>query len=172
MSESDLQVQVADYLRLRYPDVLFHSDFGSGVRLTPGQAVEQKRVNGGRRGWPDMFIAEPMTNDGVGHQDKNGDNVGRGERVPLTDVMESWVAEHAYNSACGLFLELKKEGETLYPGSRAKNRYKSKDGKEYKTEHLMEQADYLYELRERGYCAEFAIGFDEAKRIIDEYLGQ
>ena len=59
MKESELQVQVADYLRLRYPDVLFHSDFGSGIKLTKGQAIKQKRQNGGLRGWPDMFIAEP-----------------------------------------------------------------------------------------------------------------
>lgn len=58
MKESDLQVAVADYLRLRYPDVIFHSDFGSGIKLTKGQAMKQKRQNGGRRGWPDMFIAE------------------------------------------------------------------------------------------------------------------
>ena len=42
VSESDLQIQVAEYLTLQYPDVLFHSDFGSGVRLTLGQAVRQK----------------------------------------------------------------------------------------------------------------------------------
>lgn len=73
--------------------------------------------------------------------------------------------------AHGLFLELKKDGETLYPGPRAKKRFKSIDGKEYKTEHLMEQADVLYKLRNAGYAAEFAIGFDEAIKIIDEYLG-
>lgn len=32
-SEADLQNQVADYLRLRYPQVLFHSDFGSGKKV-------------------------------------------------------------------------------------------------------------------------------------------
>ena len=58
MTEAQLQEQVADYLRLQYPDVLFHSDFGSGIKLTPGQAARQKRQNGGRRAWPDMFIAE------------------------------------------------------------------------------------------------------------------
>ena len=35
-----------------------HSDFGSGIKLTKGQAIKQKRQNGGIRGWPDMFIAE------------------------------------------------------------------------------------------------------------------
>lgn len=59
MKEADLQIMVADYLRLQYPDVLFHSDFGSGIKLTIGQAAKQKRQNGGRRSWPDMFIAEP-----------------------------------------------------------------------------------------------------------------
>lgn len=59
MTESQIQEMVANYLRLRYPDVLFHSDFGSGVKLTMGQAVRQKRLNGGRRAWPDLFIAKP-----------------------------------------------------------------------------------------------------------------
>lgn len=59
MKESTLQCHVADYLRLQYPHVLFHSDFGAGLKLTPGQAAKQKRQNGGRRAWPDLFIAEP-----------------------------------------------------------------------------------------------------------------
>lgn len=58
MTESELQVAVARYIRLRYPEVIFHSDFGSGIKLTKGQAIKQKRQNGGLRGWPDMFIAE------------------------------------------------------------------------------------------------------------------
>ena len=33
MSEAELQTQVADYLRLQFPEVLSHSDFGSGVKL-------------------------------------------------------------------------------------------------------------------------------------------
>ena len=47
MKESDLQIAVADYLRLQYPEVIFHSDFGSGIKLTKGQAIKQKRQNGG-----------------------------------------------------------------------------------------------------------------------------
>lgn len=58
MTELELQMQVADYLRLQYPGILFHSDFGSGIKLTMGQAIKQKRLQGGRRSWPDMFIAE------------------------------------------------------------------------------------------------------------------
>lgn len=137
MKESDLQVQVADYLRLQYPDVLFHSDFGSGIKLTMGQAAKQKRQNGGRRAWPDMFIAEPL-----GYV---------GERYPDSAAGQMETA--------GLFLEFKKEG----------TRIKKKNG-EWASEHIAEQALVLEELEKRGYVAKFAVGFDEAKRIIDEYL--
>lgn len=124
MKESDLQVQVADYLRLRYPDVQFHSDYGSGLKLTQGQAMKQKRQNGGRRGWPDMFIAEP----------KNGLH--------------------------GLMIELKKSGTRL----------KKKDGT-WASSHLEEQNEVLNKLQKKGYAAYFAVGFEEAKDIIDDYLG-
>ena len=60
MSEAEVQKQVATYIRMQYPDVVFHSDFGSGVKLNYKQAVMQKIQNGGRRAWPDMFIAEPQ----------------------------------------------------------------------------------------------------------------
>lgn len=64
MTEADLQVQVAYYLRLQYPDVIFHSDYGSGVRLTRYQANVQRKQNGGRRAYPDMFIAKMMHGKG------------------------------------------------------------------------------------------------------------
>ena len=133
MKESDLQVQVADYLRLRYPKVLFHSDFGSGIKLTQGQAMKQKRQNGGRRGWPDMLIAEasPRCRDG------------------------SWD-----NEWHGLFIEMKRKGTRL----------KKKDGT-WASEHLAEQNEMLNKLQEKGYAAYFAVGFEEAKDIIDDYLG-
>lgn len=130
MKESELQVLVADYIRVRYPDALFHSDFGSGIKLTPGQAMKQKRQNGGRRAWPDMFIAEPQLN---------------------TSILKI---------SGGLFLELKKEGTRL----------KKKNG-EWANEHIAEQALVLEELQKRGYAAEFAVGFDQAKELIDKYLG-
>lgn len=129
MKELELQAQVADYLRLRYPDVLFHSDFGSGIKLTMGQAVKQKRLNGGRRAWPDMFIAQAKMQPRIIH---------------------------------GLFLELKRDGVKIH----------KKDGELVADQHIREQARLLDELRKRGYAAEFACGFDEAKKIIDEYLWQ
>lgn len=55
-SEANLHEQVADYLRLQYPAVLFHTDFAAGIKMTMGQAVKNKRLQSGR-GWPDLFIA-------------------------------------------------------------------------------------------------------------------
>lgn len=83
MSESQLQVAVANYLATRYPKVQFHSDFGSGVKLTMGQARANKAQNAGRRGWPDLFVAEArggfnglfleLKADGVRIKKKNGE---------------------------------------------------------------------------------------------------
>lgn len=126
VSESQLQEQVADYLRIQYPDVLFHSDFGSGVKLTPGQAMKQKRQNGGRRAWPDMFIAQAAPRLYITHAPTQC-----GIHLNCADPNSGRLAYY------GLFIELKREGERLYPGPRAKKRYKSKDGKEYRFEHFM-----------------------------------
>jgi hypothetical protein len=59
----------------------------------------------------------------------------------------------------GLFIELKKEGTRL----------KKRNG-QYASPHLQEQADVLIELNACGYKASFAVGFDQAKRLIDDYL--
>lgn len=120
-------------MRRQYPFVLFHSDFGSGVKLTMGQAIKQKRQNGGRRAWPDMFIAEPIEVD---------------------------FGEPTWRRYAGLFLELKKEGTRIH----------KKNGK-WASDHIAEQAEILNQLKFRGYVAKFAVGFDEAKNIIDNYLG-
>lgn len=133
MRELELQAQVADYLCLHYPNALFHSDYGSGLKLTIGQARKQHRLQGGRRAWPDMFIAETTV---------------------------EWAMDHGYAPSYGLFIELKREGVRL----------RKKDGS-WANAHIKEQAEMLEQLRQRGYEAEFACGFDEAKKIIDEYLG-
>lgn len=123
IKESDIQIMVADYLVIHYPDVVFHSDFGSGVKLSFYQASMQKRQNGGRRAWPDMFIAKPC------------------------------------DKYAGLFIELKRDG----------TRIQKRDGS-YASDHISEQADILKRLNKCGYYARFAVGFNEAKQIIDAYL--
>lgn len=135
MTELELQAQVADYIRLQYPNVIFHSDFGSGIKLTMGQAIKQKRLNGGRRSWPDMFIAETVISK-IRHDDGS------------------------HNAYSGLFVELKREGTRIF----------KKDGTLVSDAHIREQFDMLHDLRARGYAAEFACGFDEAKKLIDDYM--
>ncbi len=130
MTELELQAQVADYIRLQYPDVIFHSDFGSGIKLTMGQAIKQKRLNGGRRAWPDMFIAEVKAVD------------------------------NARKVCFGLFVELKKEGTRIF----------KKAGKLVADEHIREHYDMLHDLRRKGYAAEFGIGFEATKKLIDDYM--
>lgn len=57
-AESILQEQVCSWLRLQYPDILFHSDYGSGLKMNMANAILQKRLQK-VRAWPDLFIAEP-----------------------------------------------------------------------------------------------------------------
>jgi hypothetical protein len=49
--------QIAYYLRAQYPNVIFHFDL-AGLNLSKAQAGMMKGIQG-RRGWPDLFIAEP-----------------------------------------------------------------------------------------------------------------
>lgn len=135
-TESQLQVQLAQYLCRQYPDVEFHSDFGSGAVLSARQAAIQLQQNGYRRGFPDLFIAKPKI---VYEKGEDGEERGF--------------------IAGGLFLELKKESKKLY----------KKDGS-FASRHIAEQADRSEKLRQAGYIAEFAIGFEAAKDMIDTYL--
>ena len=55
--EETLHLKVCDYLRKNYPDVLFRTDFSSGMKMTPWQAAKHKKFQKSRA-WPDLFIAE------------------------------------------------------------------------------------------------------------------
>lgn len=66
-----------------------------------------------------------------------------------------------YTFEAGLFLELKAEGVHL----------RKKNG-EWANGHIAEQAAILDSLVCENYRAEFAVGFEEAKRIITDYLGE
>ena len=56
-TEENLHLKICDYLRKNYPDVLFRTDFSSGMKMSPGQAVKHKKFQKSRA-WPDLFIAE------------------------------------------------------------------------------------------------------------------
>lgn len=55
--EETLHLKVCDYLRKNYPNVLFRTDFSSGMKMSPGQAAKHKKFQKSRA-WPDLFIAE------------------------------------------------------------------------------------------------------------------
>jgi hypothetical protein len=60
----------------------------------------------------------------------------------------------------GLFIELKKDFNEIH----------KKDGSYRQTEHILKQLETLKLLNKQGYLALFGCGFDETKRIIDDYL--
>lgn len=55
--EEKLQIQVATYMRMVHPDVIFRSDAAGGIRLTIGQAKLNKRMQHSKS-YPDVFVAQ------------------------------------------------------------------------------------------------------------------
>lgn len=80
-----------------------------------------------------------------------------GKRKGYPDLFIA-AARHGHH---GLYIELKREGERL----------KKKDG-DWADEHVAEQAKVHEQLRAEGYWADFVIGYEPAKKIIDWYLGE
>lgn len=98
--EENLHLEVCDYLRRNYPDVLFRTDFSSGMKMTPWQAAKHKKFQKSRA-WPDLFIAE----SGV---------VKFKEGNLIINLRKN-----------GMFLELKADGVKLYKkdGTLRKNKH-------------------------------------------------
>ena len=122
MKETDLYEQIAQYLNLRYPHVIYHFDL-SGM-WTPSHQARNLYGRLNSRAFPDLVIYQP------------------------------------HGAYAGLAIEIKKEGTVLY----------KKDGTLRASEHLKEQEAMLQRLREAGYFADFGIGFNQVRSIIDNYL--
>lgn len=134
--EESLQRQVCTYLRMQYPHVLFRSDYASGLHLTKNQARIHASLQSGK-GWPDLFIPYPTD-----HKQKDG------------------TIRHYH----GLFIELKKQGTTVYLKNGPNK------GKLTTDLHIQTQAKVLKTLYDIGYYANFAVGIDNALKIIDWYM--
>lgn len=67
---------------------------------------------------------------------------------------------------CGMALELKKEGTTIIV------KQGERKGHITSNPHIQRQFLVLKELARKGYYTNFAVGFDEAQRIIDWYFGR
>ncbi len=141
--EIQLYEQIAQYMNLKYPKVIFHFDL-SGL-WTPSHKARNLYGRLNRRAWPDLFIATSGK---------------RYEQIDSASIAYAPNATWLMRTYCGLFLELKREGTILY----------KKDGTLRANTHHEEQAAVLQQLREQGYKAEFSIGFDESIKIIDDYL--
>ena len=61
----------------------------------------------------------------------------------------------------GLFVEIKKAGERIF---------KVRTPDEYASEHIEDQAKMLQRLRNEGYYAQFAVGYQETIKLIEWYL--
>lgn len=92
-SEHNLYEQIARYLQLQYPDVIYRFDLSADLKLTMGQAAKHKRLHP-ERGYPDLFIAKPKDVKIITKLDGGYNLV---ETKPLG----------------GLYLEIKKDGEKL-----------------------------------------------------------
>jgi hypothetical protein len=61
----------------------------------------------------------------------------------------------------GLFLEVKRDNFAVY----------KKDGGIVSNAHIQEQEEVIHRLSQKGYLATFVRGFEDAKAILDYYLG-
>ena len=61
----------------------------------------------------------------------------------------------------GMFLEIKKEGTSIY----------KKNGEIKRDKHLKEQEEVLRRLTDKGFFAKFVVGYKNAVALIDYYLG-
>lgn len=58
MREHEIYRLIAQYLQVKYPDVIYRFDLAADLKLTMGQARKHKTLHP-HRGYPDLFIAEP-----------------------------------------------------------------------------------------------------------------
>jgi hypothetical protein len=56
--EENIQIEVCNYLKSKYPDVIFSCDMSSGMKMPIWLAARNKKMRSSR-GQPDMFIAAP-----------------------------------------------------------------------------------------------------------------
>ena len=58
MTENQLKLAIADFLKLQYPNILFRIDYDLNA-LTIGKCVQIARLKSNQSAWPDIFIAHP-----------------------------------------------------------------------------------------------------------------
>ena len=85
----------------------------------------------------------------------------RAKRLGVKRALPDFEMKLRAGEHVGLAIELKRPDVKL-----------TKLNGEWATKHIAEQADTLASLREQGWRAEFALGYDEARRMFDAYLAR
>ncbi len=104
--------------------------------------------------WPGVIF-----NSDLAGQHTNAARAGKNTRMRSGAGFPDWFLAEPRGDKHGLFLELKRNGINLH----------KKNG-EWVNPHVANQAAVLTRLDELGYGAWFAIGYDQAIEIIDEYM--
>ena len=107
--------------------------------------------------YPDVIF---MTDTAAGMRLTIGQAVKAKNMRSSRGLPDLFIAE-ARDGKFGLFIELKKEGIKII-----------KRNGDWIDDHAKEQAEIIVALRNKGYVADFAFGFDHAKTQIDKYFGK
>jgi hypothetical protein len=62
--EDNVQLLLCSYVKMQWPNVIFRSDFASGMKMSLYQATKHKRLQSGRA-FVDWFLFEPRVVNGV-----------------------------------------------------------------------------------------------------------
>lgn len=59
-SEESMHLRTVMFLKQKYPDAIFFTDFAAGLFLPPWLAVKRKQLQSNSRGFPDIFVLSPQ----------------------------------------------------------------------------------------------------------------
>lgn len=110
--------------------------------------------------YPDVvFLSDSSGISFTSNGKKNWAKINQIKRTRSSNGIPDLIILYPSSGYHGLMIELKRTGEKIY----------KKDGS-LKTDHLKEQNEVLHILESLGYVARFAIGFEEARKLVDEYM--
>lgn len=123
---------------------------------TPFESVVHRQLcDFVRLKWPTAIF----NSDGAGNMLTKA-QAGMAKMLRCSAGFPDWMLAEPRGRYHGMFLELKREGVTLY----------LKDGTLSRDAHVQEQAEMLQKLVERGYYANFAQGYDDAAEQVEKYM--
>jgi hypothetical protein len=119
-------------------------------------AVHRQLCDFVRLKWPDAIF----NSDGAGNN-LSPAQAGMSKMLRCAAGFPDWFLAEPRGVYHGLFLEIKREGTTLY----------LRDGRLSTNAHIQEQAEMLQKLMNRGYYANFAQGIAPAVNQVQMYMG-